>query len=81
MSNQISETIYTDKNTILPMADVQHIEKLMNMNKPNGIWIITKHTRWNFEMDMWENPIYISEEDARSFISAWCQYRNEVDCK
>lgn len=81
MTNKISESIFSNKITIIPMADVQHIEKLIKNGKPNGIFIITKHTHWNFERDMWDNPIYLSEEETQDFIGVWCLYRYEKDIR
>ena len=81
MKNQISESIFTNGRILVPMADVEYIEKLKNSGKPNGIWVITKHTNWNFEYDMWDNPIFLPEEESKSFIDAWCYYRYEKDIK
>lgn len=81
MENKISESIFSNADIIIPMADVQHIEKLKYNSAPNGIWIITKHTNWNFEKDMWDNPIYMLERDSKKFIEAWCNYRYEKDIK
>ena len=81
MERKISESIFSNGKVIIPMADVQHIEKLKRDDKPNGLWLITKHTNWDYEMDMWNNPIYITEEDSQSFIDAWCFYRYEKDIK
>jgi hypothetical protein len=72
---KVSESIYNDGKVVIPMADVQHIEKLEN----GGLWVITKHTTWNFERSHWENPIWISVENAEKFLSAWCLYRHELE--
>jgi hypothetical protein len=86
---QISESIFSDKNVIIPMADVQHIERhFYNYNSADGTvkkgdicgcFIITKHTKWNFENDTWENAIYLSKECMDSFMKAWCYYRYEYE--
>ena len=56
-----SETIYSDGEVIIPMADVQHIEKRYyntDMVNPSvkqgdlmGILIITCHTKWDMDAD------------------------------
>jgi len=84
-----SETIYSDGNVIIPMADVQHIEKKYYstdmLNPPvkqgdlMGILIITCHTRWDMIADCWANNIWIGREKAEDFIRAWCYFRYEVD--
>lgn len=81
MKNKISESIFSNEKIIIPMSDVQHIEKLKRDGEPNGLWLITKQTNWDYEMDMWNNPIYIPQEDSQSFIDAWCFYRYEKDIK
>jgi hypothetical protein len=81
----ISETIYNGKEVVFSMADIQHIEKQKRPTTangdfiPNGAFLITKHTTYNREVDGWENPIWISEEELPSFMKAWCFYRSEVD--
>lgn len=75
----VSESIWSGKTITVPMAEVQHIEKLSNDRGPNGLWLITKHTKYNFEVDIWENPIYIPEEQAAGFMRAWCIYRSELE--
>lgn len=74
MSKTVSESIWASDKLVVPLADVQHIEKLKD-----GLWLITKHTRWNFEHDVWDNPIYISSEKAESFMRSWCVYRHELE--
>jgi len=84
-----SETIYSDGNVIIPMADVQHIEKRYYqtdmVNPPvkrgdlMGILIITRHTKWDMEADCWANNIWIGREKAECFIKNWCYFRYEID--
>ena len=74
-----SETIYSDGDVIIPMADVQHIEKRYYKGDLMGILIITRHTRWDMEADCWANNIWIGQEKADGFIRAWCFFRYEVD--
>ena len=90
---KVSESIYSDDNVVVPMALVQHIEKRQKpiyksehgflkptgKYEPNGIMVITKFTNYNNELDDWDNSIYIKEDKARAFISAWTTYRAEVE--
>src|ERR1700733_1890776 len=48
----VTESIYNGKSVIIPLADVQHIEKWDNHTVP-GIKVITKHTRWDHQADIW----------------------------
>ena len=84
----ITESIFTCKSAVIPMADVQHIEKqyqtvdLVNGAKKgdlSGIIIVTKHTTWDTENDFWANNIWLSAAEAESFIKAWCNYRRELE--
>jgi len=74
----VSESIYSGSSVIVPMADVQHIEK-HDKNSVPGIMVITSHTKWNFEHDVWENGIWINEPEATAFRRAWCDYRAELE--
>ena len=84
--NTINESIFSGKSTVIPMVDVQHIEKHWytsdkDRNKQNYRWIkiITKYTIYNSEIDDWENNIYLSKDEARDFLKAWCMYRRELE--
>ena len=85
MNKTVTESIYSAGGIIVPMADVQHIERVEILlsdgetKKANGIQVITKHTSWSFGHDVWDNPIYISEKYAEGFMQAWCQYRHELE--
>jgi hypothetical protein len=74
----VTESIFSGSVVIVPMADVQHIEKWDRPTSP-GIRIITKHTRWDNETSDWTNAIWISEPEATAFRSAWSQYRSEIE--
>ncbi len=75
----VTESIFDNGNVVIPMADVQHIQHTKYAGNPNGIFVITKHTKYNREVDDWENPIWISEEEKPDFMSAWCYYRHELE--
>ena len=81
-----TESIFSGKTVLVPMAEVQHIEKLVRKNRttdteliPNGLNAVTRHTKWNFEHDCYENSIYIPENEAAEFLKAWQLYRSEID--
>lgn len=76
--NTVTESIYSGKSVIIPLADVQHIENWAHHSVP-GIKVITKHTRWDFEADIWSNDIWISEPEATDFKVAWRRYRSELE--
>lgn len=78
----ISESIFNGKNIVIPLADVQHIEKHYDAiygtelgctvrkgtdyTKLSGIQVITDKTKWNFENDTWENAIWIGSTDNQA---------------
>lgn len=85
---KVSESIYTDRNVVIPMADVQHIEKqyhntdLVDGTKKGdlmGAMVITRHTRWDMEADCWANNIWLSAKQVPEFLKAWCYYRYELE--
>jgi hypothetical protein len=71
----ISESIFSGRDVLVPLADVQHIEKQYekiydtsgltikyigtDYTKLSGILVITDKTKWNFENDTWENAIWV----------------------
>ena len=63
-------------SVVVPFIDVQHIE-----NIKGGIWVITKHTKYNFEMGIWENPICISDTkgENKRFYKEWYDYLKQKE--
>lgn len=87
MENKISESIFDGATTIIPMADIQHVNK-HNLHKgcTRKIEIITDKTKYNFEVDYYENSIFLldienGEQEATEFMKAWTYYRYEKDIK
>lgn len=75
---KVTESIFSGKTVIVPLADVQHIERWDHNSIP-GIKVITKHTRWDAETGDWANSIWISDPEATQFRAAWCRYRAELE--
>lgn len=71
----VTESIYNGKKVLVPLADVQHIET----HNPNGLIVVTKHTRWDSKTDTWANNIWIDKDEASEFKRAWCRYRSELE--
>ncbi|WP_458756658.1 hypothetical protein ACSVBT_12825 [Afipia sp. TerB] len=78
MSRTVTESIFSGSSVVVPLADVQHIEKRHHNSIP-GIMVITRNTRWDFDRDEWSNAIWISEPEASAFAQAWCRYRGELE--
>jgi hypothetical protein len=74
---QVTESIYSSPSLTIPLADVQHIEK----HNPGGLIVVTKHTRWDCDRDVWANNIWIDKAEAPGFMSAWCHYRSELEAE
>ena len=81
-----TESIYNGKHCVVPLAEVQHIEKVKRGpypfeigTQPNGLHLITRMTVYDMQSDHWTNPIYIAEDEASDFLSAWCRYRSEIE--
>lgn len=72
---KVSESIYGSDTLVVPMADVQHIEK----HQSGGLVVVTKHTRWDKESDYWANNLFVSADEAQRFLRAWCNYRAELE--
>jgi len=85
---QVSESIFSGESVVIPLADVQHIEKsfhscdLVNGAKKGdlqGVLIITKHTKWDMEADTWANSIWLTSKQYEKFMPVWCTYRRELE--
>jgi len=82
---KVNESVFSGESCIIPMADVQHIERHWygsdEKTKENykGVKIITKHTKWDMDADTWANNIYLSREEADKFLECWCMYRHELE--
>ena len=72
---KVTESIYDSQSLIILLADVQHIEKHVS----GSLVVVTKHTRWDAERGMWANSIFVPAEEAAAFISAWREYRHELE--
>ena len=84
MGKTVSESIFSGDKTIIPMAEVGHIERCkvgeaVTRDNFDGIMVIMKHSRWDSESDGWANNVYLREDEARGFIRAWCDYRGELE--
>lgn len=74
---KVTESIFSG-SVIVPLADVQHIIPFPTNSVP-GIWVITRHTRWDRDADDWANAIWINEPEAIAFKADWCRYRSELE--
>lgn len=79
--SKITESVWTSDRLLIPMADVQHIEKrsVNNPSKPMYLMVVMKSTRYDNTCSEWANAIYIEPEKAESFMRDWCNYRGELD--
>lgn len=77
MTHTVTESIYSG-SVVVALADVQHCE-MHPKNSVPGMHVITSHTKWNFDRDLWENSIWINEPEATQFRRAWCNYRAELE--
>jgi hypothetical protein len=84
----VTESIFSNREVVIPLADVQHIEKHYEFKDwPDGtkkgdlkhLMVITKHTKWNYEEGDWETAICIPARTSEEFLKAWCAYRHELE--
>ena len=82
----VTESIYDGPRLVIPLADVQHIEKQYREpreyedgQQPNGLLVITSKTRWDTAANCWANSIWVEQADAGGFMAAWCRYRSELE--
>lgn len=72
---KVTESIYGSASLVVPLADVQHMEK----NKHGGLVVVTKHTRWDNDTGTWANNLFVPETEREAFLAAWCRYRSELE--
>lgn len=70
------KTLYHTKDKIFSLTDIQHVELQTNSGKPNGAFLITKSTNYNFDKDMWDNPVYLYQDEVDNFITVWETYKS-----
>ncbi len=78
---KVTESIWSNEDNVIPMAEVSHIEKLRDAYSiENGqIRIVFKHSNWNENTQCHEPSIPMQGEKAKSFLKYWCIYRSEVE--
>jgi len=79
---KVSESIWSNRDIIIPMADVQHIEKTHDSKgELTGIIIVMKYTQWDMNADTWANNAFIDNIDGKAerFIKDFCFYRHELE--
>jgi hypothetical protein len=70
------KNLYHTKDKVFSIVDVQHLELQFNKGQPNGAFLITKNTNYNFDKDMWDNPIYLYQDEVENFITVWETYKS-----
>lgn len=88
MTKEVTESIYSGRTVVVPLADVQHIEKsFFSTDQASGqkkgdicgYSIITKHTSYDADNSEWANNIYLPKAEGDDFLAAWCRYRYELE--
>ena len=78
MTNKITESIFSSDTLVVPLADVQHIEKRM-LQDEEFLMVVMKSTRYNNQIGEWDNAVYIPTRLTPSFLKSWCSYRHELE--
>ena len=78
---RVTESIWSNKKHIIPMAEISHLE-IENSGNNRGLWVIFKHSKLNplskFTMKL-EPAIWLDGEDKESIKKDWCNYRSELE--
>ena len=78
--SKVTETIFKNKNYLIPMADIQFLEY---ENNGMSAVVVMKNSQWSNHnihgYDYWLNPLNISGKDLKDLEQAYCQYRHELD--
>lgn len=79
MKKTVTESIFNGATAIIPLAEVQHIEKDQRERYKGGLIVVMSGSTWNQEIDFYNNTPYLSGDEAESFKKAWCRYRSELE--
>lgn len=75
----VTESIFSNDKFIIPMAEVQHIEKDLRTKYQGCITIVFKSTTYSEAEGCYNNIAYLGKDEAKDFIAAWCRYRHELE--
>lgn len=77
----VSESIWSNGGYIIPMAEVSHIENLLDSysKEHNQIRIIFKYSKWDDAESSYHPSICLIDNMAESFKKDWCYYRAEFE--
>jgi len=80
---KVSESIFSGKTTVIPMADVCYIQrdKRPSEKEHAPVWIIMKASTWNDNNEDWNNAPFLRGDEAASFLRCWCTYRSELEAE
>lgn len=76
---KVTESIFSGKSFVIPMALVSYVERDIRKNYEDAIFIVMNGTTWNAEIDYWNNAPWLRGDEAESFMQCWCQYRAELE--
>lgn len=77
--SEVTESIFDGETVIIPMKEVQYIERDTREGYTDAIKIVLTGSTWNSEIDFFNNTPYLRGNEAESFIRAWCRYRSELE--
>lgn len=70
----ISESIFSNSDYVIPMAEVSFIRKT-----GKNIIINFKHGTWNEKCQQFDPCVVLRGKKAIKFLSAWSYYRHELE--
>jgi hypothetical protein len=78
---KVSESIWSNEDNVIPMAEVSHIERLRDAYSIENkqIRVVFKHSKWNDTTQSFEPCICMSNKKTESFLKDWCTYRSELE--
>lgn len=77
---KVSESIWSNGNVIIPMAEVSHIAVYgPTADASDRIGVFLKHSKWSAEAHKCGPMILLRNESAISFKKDWCTYRSELE--
>lgn len=77
--NKISESIWSNGNVVIPMAEVSYCIRTAVGTGHEGLQVVMKHSKWNQEVQEFDPNVFMSKNEGDKFLDDWCFYRHEIE--
>ena len=76
---QINPDMFIGKICIIPLKEVQYVERHPQEAYKDAMHVILSGTTWNEETGCWNNAPYLTKEEGKQFLEMWQVYRMRIE--